>query len=71
MADEKQMRVIRGLGAESDSISRELARYIVEVGGAYSPGVKPMLFTELQISASGQDATTALQRVLCLMGNPG
>lgn len=37
-ADEKQFRVIRGLGGESDSISRELARYIVEVGGAYSPG---------------------------------
>ena len=42
-ADEKQLRVIRGLGGESDSGSRELARYIVEVGGAYSPGVKPML----------------------------
>jgi hypothetical protein len=31
----------------------------------------PMLFTELQISASGQAATTALQRFSFLMRNPG
>jgi hypothetical protein len=54
-ADEKQLRVIRGLGAESDSISRELARYIVEVGGAYSPGVKPMLIFRLDRYLRGGD----------------
>jgi Peptidase family M28 len=54
-SDEKQLRVIRGLGAESDSISRELARYIVEVGGAYSPGVKPMLVFRLDRYLRGGD----------------
>jgi Peptidase family M28 len=54
-ADEKQMRVIRGLGAESDSISRELARYIVEVGEAYSPGVKPLLVFRLDRYLRGGD----------------
>jgi Peptidase family M28 len=55
LADEKQLRVIRGLGGESDSISRELARYIVEVGGAYSPGVKPMLVFRLDRYLRGGD----------------
>ena len=54
-ADEKQLRAIRGLGAESDSISRELARYIVEVGAAYSPGVKPMLIFRLDRYRRGGD----------------
>jgi hypothetical protein len=54
-ADEKQLRVIRGLGAESDSSSRELARYIVEVGGAYSPGVKPLLVFRLDRYLRGGD----------------
>jgi hypothetical protein len=54
-ADEKQMRVIRGLGAESDSISRELARYIAEVGAAYSPGVKPLLIFRLDRYLRGGD----------------
>jgi hypothetical protein len=42
-ADEKLMKEIRGVGGESDSISRELARYILEVGRAYAPGVDAML----------------------------
>ncbi|HEX4674248.1 MAG TPA: M20/M25/M40 family metallo-hydrolase [Steroidobacteraceae bacterium] len=54
-ADEKQLRAIRGLGAESDSISRELARYVVEVGGAYSPGVKPLLVFRLDRYLRGGD----------------
>ena len=41
--------------AESDSISRELARYIIEVGGAYSPGVKPMLVFRLDRYLRGGD----------------
>jgi hypothetical protein len=53
--DEKQLRVIRGLGGESDSISRELARYIVEVDGAYSPGVKPLLIFRLDRYLRGGD----------------
>jgi hypothetical protein len=54
-ADEKQLRVIRGLGGESDSISRELARYVVEVGGAYSPGVRPLLVFRLDRYLRGGD----------------
>ena len=54
-ADEKQLRAIRGIGAESDSISRELARYVVEVGGAYSPGVKPLLIFRLDRYLRGGD----------------
>jgi hypothetical protein len=42
-ADEKRLQLIRSVGAESDSSSRQLARYIAEVGHAYSPGVKPLL----------------------------
>jgi hypothetical protein len=54
-ADEKQLRLIRGLGGESDSSSREVARYIVEVGGAYSPGVKPILVFRLDRYLRGGD----------------
>jgi hypothetical protein len=54
-ADEKQLRQIRGLGGESDSTSRELARYITEVGGAYSPGVKPLLEFRLDRYLRGGD----------------
>ena len=42
-ADAKQLQLIRSIGGENDSNSRELARYILDVGAAYSPGVKPML----------------------------
>ena len=42
-ADAKQLQLIRAIGGESDSSSRELARYVVNVAAAYSPGVKPML----------------------------
>ena len=42
-ASEQDIRRIRALGGESDSGSRELARYIAEVGRTYAVGVKPML----------------------------
>jgi Peptidase family M28 len=54
-ADEKQLGLIRGLGGESDSTSREVARYITEVAGAYSPGVKPMLVFRLDRYLRGGD----------------
>jgi len=38
-----ELRRIRGLGEESDSPSRELARYIAETGRTYEPGIKPMM----------------------------
>ena len=54
-ADEKQLRLIRGLGGESDSISRELARYIGEVGRSYGTGVKPTLMFRLDRYLRGGD----------------
>ena len=55
VADEKQSKTIRTLGGESDSISREVARYVTEVGAAYSPGVKPMLVFRLDRYLRGGD----------------
>jgi hypothetical protein len=42
-ATEQDIRRIRGLGGESDSGSRQLSRYIADVGRTYDAGVKPML----------------------------
>ncbi len=54
-ADEKQLRLIRGLGGESDSTSRELARYIAGVGASYDAGVKPLLIFRLDRYLRGGD----------------
>ena len=42
-ATDAETKRLRALGGESDSISRELARYIAEVGRTYQAGVKPLL----------------------------
>jgi hypothetical protein len=42
-ADEEEIKRIRGLGGESDSGSRQVARYVAEVGKAYDPGIKALL----------------------------
>jgi Peptidase family M28 len=54
-ADEKQLRQIRNLGGESDSGSRELARYIAETGAGYDGGVKPLLVFRLDRYLRGGD----------------
>ncbi|HEV3510057.1 MAG TPA: M28 family metallopeptidase [Candidatus Sulfotelmatobacter sp.] len=54
-ASEQDIRRIRGLGGESDSGSRELARYIAEVGRAYDGGVKPLLVFRLDRYLRGGD----------------
>ena len=54
-ATEQDLRRIRGLGGESNSGSRELARYIGEVGRAYDAGVKPMLVFRLDRYLRGGD----------------
>jgi hypothetical protein len=54
-ADQKQIRQIRGLGGESDSASRELARYIAEVGRTYDTGVRPLLVFRLDRYLRGGD----------------
>jgi hypothetical protein len=54
-ATDQDIRRIRGLGGESDSASRELARYLSEVGRAYDTGVKPMLVFRLDRYLRGGD----------------
>ena len=54
-ATEQDIRRIRGLGGESDSGSRQLARYIADVGRAYDAGVKPMLVFRLDRYLRGGD----------------
>jgi hypothetical protein len=54
-ATEQDLRRIRGLGGESDSGSRQLARYIAEVGRTYDAGVKPMLIFRLDRYLRGGD----------------
>jgi hypothetical protein len=54
-AAEQDIRRIRGLGGENDSGSRELARYIADVGRAYDAGVKPMLVFRLDRYLRGGD----------------
>jgi hypothetical protein len=46
-ASEAQIKQLRALGAESDSPSRELARYIAEAAATYDPGVQPLLIFRL------------------------
>jgi hypothetical protein len=43
------------LGGESDSASRELARYVVDVGRSYDAGVKPLLIFRLDRFLRGGD----------------
>ncbi len=54
-ASEQDLRRIRGLGGESDSGSRELARYIADVGHAYDAGLKPVLVFRLDRYLRGGD----------------
>jgi len=42
-AGDAEIRSIRGLGEESDSTSRELARYIAQISRTYDSGLKPFL----------------------------
>ncbi len=63
-ATEQDIRRIRGLGGESDSGSRQLARYIADVGRTYSGevGVKPMLVFRLDRYLRGGDHLSFLQQ---------
>lgn len=54
-ADDAQLRRIRALGGESDSESRQLARYIAETGTAYDTGVRPLLIFRLDRYLRGGD----------------
>jgi hypothetical protein len=54
-ATEQEIRRIRGLGGENDSASRQVARYIADVGRAYDVGVKPVLVFRLDRYLRGGD----------------
>jgi len=43
VATDQELRRLRMLGGESDSPSRQLARYMVDVGRTFDLGVKPMM----------------------------
>jgi Zn-dependent M28 family amino/carboxypeptidase len=54
-ATDAEIRRIRMTGGESDSLSRELARYIADVGRTYPVGVKPLLIFRLDRFLRGGD----------------
>jgi hypothetical protein len=54
-ASEAELRLIRNLGGESDSSSRQLARYIAQVAQTYDPGVRPELVFRLDRFLRGGD----------------
>jgi len=54
-ATDAELRQIRNLEGDSDSTSRQLARYIAEVGRTYDAGVKPMLVFRLDRYLRGGD----------------
>jgi hypothetical protein len=54
-ASDAEIKRIRTLGGESDSSSRELARYIVDVGRSYETGIKPLLIFRLDRFLRGGD----------------
>ena len=54
-ASEQDVKRIRGLGGESDSRSRQLARYIVEVGRTYETAVNPMMIFRVDRYLRGGD----------------
>jgi hypothetical protein len=55
VASEAEIKRIRMLGGESDSSSRELARYIADVGRSYDAGVKPLMIFRLDRFLRGGD----------------
>lgn len=64
-ATEQDIRRIRGLGGESDSGSRQLARYIADVGRTYAGdlSVKPMLVFRLDRYLRGGDHLSFLSLI--------
>ncbi|MGP0099075.1 MAG: M28 family peptidase [Terriglobales bacterium] len=62
VASDADIRRIRTLGGESDSRSRELARYIADVGRSYDAGVKPLLIFRLDRFLRGGDHSSFNQQ---------
>ncbi len=61
-ASERDIRRIRGLGGENDSASRQLARYVTEVGRSYEVGVKPVMIFRLDRYLRGGDHSSFNQQ---------
>jgi len=61
-ASDAEIKRIRMLGGESDSSSRELARYIADVGRSYNAGVKPLLIFRLDRFLRGGDHSSFNQQ---------
>ena len=55
VATEADIKRIRTLGGENDSSSREVARYVADVGRSYDAGVKPVLIFRLDRFLRGGD----------------
>ena len=55
VATDVEIKRIRSLGGESDSPSRELARYVADIGRSYNAGVKPLLIFRLDRFLRGGD----------------
>jgi hypothetical protein len=54
-ATDAEIRRIRNLGGENDSASRQLARYVAEVGRTYKTAVKPLIVFRLDRYLRGGD----------------
>jgi Zn-dependent M28 family amino/carboxypeptidase len=54
-ATEQEVRLIRNLGGENDSSSRQVARYVAEVARTYDTGLKPTLVFRLDRYLRGGD----------------
>ena len=61
-ATKAELRLIRNLGGESDSASRQVARYIAEIGRTYDTGVKPLLVFRLDRYLRGGDHSSFNQQ---------
>ena len=61
-ATEQEIRRIRGLGGENDSGSRQLARYVADVGRSYDVGPTPMLVFRLDRYLRGGDHSSFNQQ---------
>jgi hypothetical protein len=62
VASEADTKRIRGLGGENDSPSRELSRYIADVGRSYDGIVKPLMIFRLDRYLRGGDHSSFLQQ---------
>ncbi len=52
---ERQLELLRAIGGENDSPSRELARFVAETASGYDTGVKPLLIFRLDRYLRGGD----------------